>query len=97
MISVTDKAFFDVGHSLKGQESNRKSHLGYVAQKLLLVIKLHIQSLTLWMSTRMMRLEDLVQFIERDLRMSHVYLPVMLRELLDRGGRASRKTSRGRF
>ena len=45
----------------------------------------------------MMRFEDLVQFIERDMRMSHVYLPVMLRELLDRGGRASRKTSRGRF
>ena len=30
-----------------------------------------------------MRFEDLVQFIERDMRMSHVYLPVMLRELLD--------------
>ena len=38
-----------------------------------------------------MRFEDLVQFIERDMRMSHVYQPVMLRELLDRGGRASRK------
>jgi hypothetical protein len=44
-----------------------------------------------------MRFEDLVQFIERDVRMSRVYLPVMLRELLDRGGRASRETPRGRF
>jgi len=86
-----------LAHSLKGQESDRRSHLGYVAWEVLLVMKLHIQSLTLWMSTRMMRFEDLVQFIERDIRMSHVYLPVMLRELLDRGGRASRKTSRGRF
>jgi diadenosine tetraphosphate (Ap4A) HIT family hydrolase/5-methylcytosine-specific restriction endonuclease McrA len=38
-----------------------------------------------------MRFDDLVQFIEHDMRMSHVYQPVMLRELLDRGGRASRK------
>jgi hypothetical protein len=38
-----------------------------------------------------MRFEDLVQVIERDMRMSHVYQPVMLRELLDRGGHASRK------
>jgi hypothetical protein len=38
-----------------------------------------------------MRFEDLVQFIERDIRTSHVYQPVMLRELLDRHGRASRK------
>jgi ATP adenylyltransferase len=38
-----------------------------------------------------MRFEDLLQFIERDMRMSHVYQPVMLREILDRGGRASRK------
>ena len=38
-----------------------------------------------------MRFEDLVQFIERDMRMSHVYQPVMLRELLDRGGRATRE------
>ena len=36
-----------------------------------------------------MHFEDLVQFIERDMRMSHVYQPVMLRELLDRRGRAS--------
>jgi ATP adenylyltransferase len=38
-----------------------------------------------------MRFEDLVQFMERDMRMSHVYQPVMLRELLDRGGRATRE------
>jgi hypothetical protein len=35
------------------------------------------------------RFEDLVQFVERDMRMSHVYQPVMLRLLLDRNGRAS--------
>jgi uncharacterized heparinase superfamily protein len=29
------------------------------------------------------------------MRMAHVYQPVMLRELLDRGGRASRKDHRG--
>jgi hypothetical protein len=33
------------------------------------------------METRTMRFEDLLQFIERDMRMSHVYQPVMLREL----------------
>ena len=33
--------------------------------------------------------EELVQFIERDMRMSHVYQPVMLRLLLGRNGRAS--------
>lgn len=38
-----------------------------------------------------MRFEDLVQFIERDMRMSHVYQPVMLRLLLDQGGRATRE------
>jgi ATP adenylyltransferase len=38
-----------------------------------------------------MRFEDLVQFIEREMRMSHVYQPVMLRALLERGGRASRE------
>jgi 5-methylcytosine-specific restriction endonuclease McrA len=38
-----------------------------------------------------MRFEDLVQFIERDMRMAHVYQPVMLRKLLYQGGRASRK------
>ena len=36
-----------------------------------------------------MRFEELVQFIERDMRMSHVYQPVMLRLLLDRNGWAS--------
>ena len=36
-----------------------------------------------------MQFDDLLQFIERDMRMSHVYQPVMLRALLDRGGRAS--------
>jgi hypothetical protein len=43
---------------------------------------------------RTMRFEDLVQFVERDMRMSHVYQAVMLRELLDRGGRASRNVWR---
>lgn len=38
-----------------------------------------------------MRFEDLLRFIERDMRMSHVYQPVMLRALLDRGGHASRE------
>jgi len=38
-----------------------------------------------------MRFEDLLQFIERDMRMSHVYQPLMLRLLLDRGGHASRE------
>ena len=33
--------------------------------------------------------EDLVQFLEREMRMSHVYQPVMLRLLLGRNGRAS--------
>jgi hypothetical protein len=36
-----------------------------------------------------MPFEDLMHFIERDMRMSHVYQPVMLRALLDRSGRAS--------
>jgi diadenosine tetraphosphate (Ap4A) HIT family hydrolase/5-methylcytosine-specific restriction endonuclease McrA len=36
-----------------------------------------------------MRFEDVLQFIERDMRMSHVYQPVMLRTLLDQGGRAT--------
>ena len=36
-----------------------------------------------------MHFEDLVQFLERDMRMSHVYQPVMLRLLLGRNGRAS--------
>ena len=37
-----------------------------------------------------MHFEDLVQFLERDMRMSHVFQPVMLRLLLGRNGRASR-------
>ena len=36
-----------------------------------------------------MPFDDLIQFIERDMRMAHVYQPVMLRALLDRNGRAS--------
>jgi ATP adenylyltransferase len=36
-----------------------------------------------------MPFDDLIQFIERDMRMAHVYQPVMLRALLDLGGRAS--------
>lgn len=36
-----------------------------------------------------MTYEELLQFIEQDMRMSHVYQPVMLMELLKGGGRAS--------
>jgi diadenosine tetraphosphate (Ap4A) HIT family hydrolase/5-methylcytosine-specific restriction endonuclease McrA len=36
-----------------------------------------------------MHFDKLLQFIERDMRMSHVYQPVMLRELLSRNGRAT--------
>lgn len=36
-----------------------------------------------------MRFEELLKFIEHDMRMSHVYQPVMLRLLLDRKGKAS--------
>lgn len=38
-----------------------------------------------------MNFEQLIQFIERDMRMAHVYQPVMLGELLERGGRATRE------
>jgi hypothetical protein len=38
-----------------------------------------------------MRFEDLRQFIKRNMRMSHVYQPVMLRKLLQRGCCANRK------
>jgi len=38
-----------------------------------------------------MQYHKLLQFVEQDMRMSHVYQPVMIRELLDRGGRASRE------
>jgi len=37
-----------------------------------------------------MRFDDLLHFIERDMRMAHVYQPVMLRVLLDRAGQANR-------
>ncbi len=36
-----------------------------------------------------MPFDDLIQFIERDMRMAHVYQPATLPALLDRGGRAS--------
>jgi diadenosine tetraphosphate (Ap4A) HIT family hydrolase/5-methylcytosine-specific restriction endonuclease McrA len=38
-----------------------------------------------------MDFDHLIQFIEREMRMSHIYQPVMLRELLNRGGRATRE------
>src|SRR5438270_12310961 len=41
VITVTDKAFFDVGHSLKDQRLNRRSHLpGYAAWEIHPVMKL---------------------------------------------------------
>ncbi|HEV3210589.1 MAG TPA: hypothetical protein VGY91_10020 [Chthoniobacterales bacterium] len=36
-----------------------------------------------------MNFDKLLQFVERGMRMSHVYQPVMLRELLSRNGRAA--------
>jgi len=36
-----------------------------------------------------MNFDELLQFVERDMRMSHLYQPVMLRELLSRNGRAT--------
>ncbi len=43
VITVTGKAFFDVGHSLKDQRSNRRSHLpGYAAWELRPVMALQI-------------------------------------------------------
>jgi ATP adenylyltransferase len=36
-----------------------------------------------------MNFDELLQFVERDMRMSHIYQPVMLRELLSRNGRAA--------
>jgi hypothetical protein len=41
-----------------------------------------------------MDFDELLQFVERDMRMSHVYQPVMLRELLSRNGRATRRRNR---
>src|SRR5260370_27612561 len=44
VITVTGKAFFDVGHSLKDQKSNRRSHLpGYAAWEIHPVMKLTVQ------------------------------------------------------
>jgi hypothetical protein len=36
-----------------------------------------------------MHFDELLQFVQRDMRMSHVYQPVMLRELLRRNGRVT--------
>ena len=36
-----------------------------------------------------MTFAELIEFVEHDMRMSHIYQPVMIRELLDRNGRAS--------
>jgi diadenosine tetraphosphate (Ap4A) HIT family hydrolase/5-methylcytosine-specific restriction endonuclease McrA len=38
-----------------------------------------------------MQFEELVAFLEHGMRMSHIYQPVMLRVLLNQGGRASRE------
>jgi hypothetical protein len=38
---------------------------------------------------RTMNFEELMTFVEHDMRMSHIYQPVMIRALLDRNGRAS--------
>jgi hypothetical protein len=44
VITVTGKAYFDVGHSLKYQKSNRRSHLpGYAAWEIHPVMKLEVQ------------------------------------------------------
>jgi hypothetical protein len=44
VITVTGKAFFDVGHSLKDQKSNRRSHLpDYAAWEIHPVMKLNVQ------------------------------------------------------
>jgi hypothetical protein len=44
VITVTGKAFFDVGHSLKDQRSNRRSHRpGYAAWEIHPVMKLNVQ------------------------------------------------------
>ena len=44
-----------------------------------------------------MDFDHLIQFIERDMRMAHVYQPVMLRELLNRGGCAHKTRIFQRF
>jgi hypothetical protein len=44
VITVTGKAFFDVGHSLKDQKSNRRSHLpGYAAWEIHPVMRIDVQ------------------------------------------------------
>jgi len=44
VITVTAKAFFDVGHSLKDQQSNRRSHLpGYAAWEIHPVRKMEVR------------------------------------------------------
>jgi hypothetical protein len=43
IITVTGKAYFDVGHSLKDQKSNRRSHLpGYAAWEIHPVMKMEV-------------------------------------------------------
>jgi hypothetical protein len=43
VITVTGKAYFDVGHSLKDQKSNRRSHLpGYAAWEIHPVMALRV-------------------------------------------------------
>jgi len=43
VIPITGKAFFDVGHYLRDQKSNRRSHLpGYAAWEIHPVMKLEI-------------------------------------------------------
>jgi hypothetical protein len=43
VITVTGKAFFDVGYSLKDQRSSRRSHLpGYAALEIHPVMKLEL-------------------------------------------------------
>jgi hypothetical protein len=43
VITVTGKAYFDVGHSLKDQKSNRRSHLpGYAAWEIHPVMKMEV-------------------------------------------------------
>jgi len=38
--------------------------------------------------------DELMLFVSEQMRMSHIYQPVMLKVLLENGGRASRKTIR---
>jgi hypothetical protein len=44
VITVTGKAFFDIGHSLKDQKLNRRSHLpGYAAWEIHPAMKIDVQ------------------------------------------------------